>query len=44
MLAINKKGDVALNLLTDENLYNTDGSTKIAVPEYIQEGLKWLMK
>lgn len=39
-----KKGDVALNLLTDENLYNTDGSTKIAVPEYIQEGLKWLMK
>ena len=39
-----KKGDVALGLLTDENLFNEDETTKIVVPEYIQEGLKWLMQ
>lgn len=42
--AQNKKGDVALSLLTDKNLYNEDESTKIIVPNYIQEGLKWLMQ
>lgn len=42
--AKNKKGDVALSLLTDKNLYNEDESTKIIVPNYIQEGLKWLMQ
>ena len=42
--AKNKKGDVALGLLTDENLFNEDETTKIVVPEYIQEGLKWLMQ
>ena len=42
--AKNKKGDVALSLLTDENLYNEDETTKIIVPDYIQEGLKWLMQ
>lgn len=42
--AKNKKGDVALSLLTDKNLYNEDKTTKIIVPDYIQEGLKWLMQ
>ena len=42
--AKNKKGDVALSLLTDENLYNEDETTKIVVPNYIREGLKWLMQ
>ena len=42
--AKNKKGEVALSLLTDKNLYNEDESTKIIVPNYIQEGLKWLMQ
>lgn len=42
--AKNKKGDVALSLLTDKNLYNEDETTKIIVPKYIQEGLKWLMQ
>lgn len=42
--AKNKKGDVALSLLTDENLYNEDETTKIIVPNYIQEGLKWLIQ
>ena len=42
--AKNKKGDVALSLLTDKNLFNEDETTQIVVPEYIQEGLKWLMQ
>lgn len=42
--AKNKKGDVALSLLTDENLFNKDETTKIVVPNYIQEGLKWVMQ
>lgn len=42
--AKNKKGDVALSLLTDKNLFNEDETNKIVVPEYIQEGLKWLMQ
>lgn len=42
--AKNKKGDVALSLLTDGNLYNEDETTKIIVPNYIQEGLKWLIQ
>ena len=42
--AKNKKGDVALSLLTDENLYNEDETTKMIVPNYIQEGLKWLIQ
>lgn len=42
--AKNKKGDVALSLLTDENLFNKDETTKIVLPNYIQEGLKWLMQ
>lgn len=42
--AKNKKGDVALSILTDENLYNEDETTKIVVPNYIREGLKWLMQ
>lgn len=42
--AKNKKGDVALSLLTEEDLYNEDETTKIVVPNYIREGLKWLMQ
>jgi len=42
--AKNKKGDVALELLTDKSLYNDDETTKIVVPKYIQEGLEWLLK
>ena len=42
--ARNKKGDVALELLTDESLFNTDGTSKLIVPKYIQEGLEWLLK
>lgn len=42
--AKNKKGDIALGLLTDEDLLNEDGSSKLVVPKYIQEGLVWLSK
>ena len=42
--AKNKKGDVALSLLTDKNLYKEDETTQIVVPNYIQEGLRWLMQ
>lgn len=42
--AKSKKGEVALSLLTDQTLYNEDETTKIVVPDYIQEGLKWLMQ
>ena len=39
-----KKGDIALGLLTDEKFVNEDGTSKIIVPKYIQEGLEWLLK
>ena len=39
-----KKGDVALGVLTDEAFINDDGSSKLAVPKYIREGLEWLLK
>jgi len=42
--AKSKKGEVALSLLTDKDLYNNDETTKIVVPDYIREGLKWLMQ
>jgi predicted ATP-dependent endonuclease of OLD family len=42
--AKNKKGDVALEILTDKTLMNEDGSSKLVVPRYIQEGLTWLLK
>lgn len=42
--AKSKKGEVALSLLTEKALYNEDETTKIVVPDYIQEGLKWLMQ
>lgn len=38
----NNKGAIALNLLTDDDFHNEDESTKLKVPEYIMEGLKWL--
>ncbi len=37
--AKDKKGDVALQILTNDNLINS-----IEVPEYIKEGLEWLLK
>ena len=42
--AKDKKGDVALEILTDKTLFNGDGSSKLAVPQYIKEGLAWLVK
>lgn len=39
-----KKGDVALDLLTDREFINDDESSKLIVPQYIQEGLKWLLQ
>lgn len=42
--AKDKKGDVALEILTDKTLMNEDGSSKLVVPRYIQEGLTWLLK
>lgn len=42
--AKDKKGDVALGILTDKALMNQDGSSKLIVPHYIQEGLTWLLK
>lgn len=39
-----RKGDVALGILTDETHLKEDGSSKLVVPRYIQEGLTWLLK
>ena len=39
-----KKGDVALEILTDKKFVNKDGSSKLNVPKYIREGLEWLLK
>lgn len=41
--AKNIKGDVALGILTDNALYNADCSSKLIVPQYIREGLAWLL-
>lgn len=40
--AKNQKGDLALSILTDSTLYNDDETTKIIVPKYIEEGLRWI--
>lgn len=42
--AENKKGDIALEILTDEALLNENGTYKLRVPKYIREGLEWLLK
>lgn len=42
--AKDKKGDVALEILTDKTLMNEDSLSKLIVPRYIQEGLTWLLK
>jgi putative ATP-dependent endonuclease of OLD family len=42
--AKNKKGDIALELLTDEKLNDENGDSKLVVPNYIREGLEWLLK
>lgn len=41
--AKSKKGAVALEILTDDGLTDEDGSSKIVVPQYIKEGLAWLL-
>lgn len=42
--AQSKKGGFALDILTDIKLQNEDGSSKVSVPQYIKEGLQWLLK
>lgn len=42
--AKNRKGDIALQILTDNEMTDETGKTKITVPEYIREGLEWLLK
>ena len=42
--AKDKKGDIALGLLTDEKLNDANGAFRLIVPKYIQEGLEWLLK
>ncbi|MDE7424787.1 MAG: AAA family ATPase [Lachnospiraceae bacterium] len=42
--AKNRKGDIALQILTDNEMSDESGKTKITVPEYIREGLEWLLK
>ena len=37
--AKDKKGDVALSLLVEENLMN-----KVIIPDYIKDGIEWLSK
>lgn len=37
-----RKGDFALEVLTDDSLFDMQGALKIVVPEYIREGLEWL--
>ena len=39
-----KKDDIALEILTDESLFYENGSSKLVVPNYIREGLKWFLK
>lgn len=39
-----KKGDVALEILTDDKFTDKDGVSKLVVPSYIREGLEWLLK
>lgn len=38
--AKNRKGDIALQILTDNEMTDETGKTKITVPEYIREGLE----
>jgi predicted ATP-dependent endonuclease of OLD family len=42
--AKNKKGDIALELLTNEKFNDKNGISKLIVPQYIKEGLEWLLK
>lgn len=42
--AKNRKGDIALQILTDNEMTDETGKTKITVPEYIKEGLEWLLR
>jgi len=40
----NKKGDIALQILTNEAFYDEKGITKLEVPTYIKEGIEWIMQ
>lgn len=42
--AKDRKGDIALQILTDDKMLDNKQKTKISVPKYIREGLEWLMK
>ncbi len=42
--AKDRKGDIALQILTDNEMTDETQKTKITVPEYIKEGLEWLLK
>lgn len=39
-----RKGDIALQILTDDKMLDNKQKTKISVPKYIREGLEWLLK
>jgi hypothetical protein len=41
--AKDRKGDIALELLTDMK-FNQGEVSKLVVPQYIKEGLEWLLK
>lgn len=42
--AKDRKGDIALQILTDDKIFDEKRKTKITVPKYIREGLEWLLK
>lgn len=42
--AKSKKGEIALELLTNNAFIKKNGSSNLAVPKYIKEGLEWLLK
>ena len=39
-----QKGNIALGLLTDNELYDNEEISKLCVPQYIKDGLEWLLK
>lgn len=39
-----QKGNIALELLTDNELYDNEEISKLCVPQYIKDGLEWLLK
>ena len=39
-----RKGDIALQILTNPKMYDENEQSKVIVPGYIKEGLEWLMQ